>query len=163
MNMNEKQIFAIDPGPIQSAYCKIDADTYRPLVFDKVDNDLLKERLIDYLHNGGKTVVCEMVSCYGKGVGRSIFDTCITIGELNQIVKDVAGMKMTYINRPDVKKNICSQRKAKDSDVLRALQSRFGNKGTKQNPGFFYGFRADIWQAFALGVTYIDKLEASNI
>ena len=36
-------------------------------------------------------------------------------------------------------------------------------KGTKANPGWFYGFRADIWQAFALAVYVADKLEAGEL
>lgn len=29
-------------------------------------------------------------------------------------------------------------------------------KGTKANPGWFYGFRADVWQAHALAVYAAD-------
>ena len=40
--------------------------------------------------------------------------------------------------------------------MRQALKDRFGDKGTKKKPGHFYGFSKDIWQAYALGVYWID-------
>ena len=45
----------------------------------------------------------------------------------------------------------------KDGNVRQALIDRFGVVGTKKDPGWFYGFHADIWQAYAVGVTYMDR------
>jgi len=52
-----------------------------------------------------------------------------------------------------------------DSQIITYLADRFApdthncGKGTKDDPGFFYGFKGDIWQAYALGIAYIDMLD----
>ena len=64
--------------------------------------------------------------------------------------------------RIQVKQHICHDSRAKDSNIIQALVDRFAygernrGKGTKKEPGFFYGFKADVWQAFALAVTWYD-------
>jgi hypothetical protein len=49
--------------------------------------------------------------------------------------------------------------KAKDSNIRQSLIDRFGVVGVKNNQGWFYGFKSDIWSAYAVGCTYLDRLE----
>ena len=155
------KILAIDPGNIESAYCVIDADTYKPTMFAKVDNEYLKSWI--YTHdNLFEILVIEMVASYGMPVGKEVFDTCTWIGRFIQMA-DYEGRNYKYIYRKDEKMNICNSMKAKDSNIRQALIDRFGQVGTKKNPGWFYGFKADIWSAYAVGITYLDMQKKGEI
>ena len=152
-------ILAIDPGNIQSAYVLM-SDDYRPLQFGKVVNEDLLAMLTDPRCNCPKfdRVAIEMISSYGMKVGMEIFDTCRWIGRYEQ----AARVPAIRIFRKDVKKAICGGVRGNDSTVMAALQDRFGGKGTKNNKGWFYGFHDDIWAAYAVGCTYLDKIESEE-
>lgn len=145
-------ILAIDPGNTHSAYCFIDKD-YKPKSFGKVCNHELMEIIY-------KTdTVIEMVESYGMPVGKEVFDTVLWIGRM---IQKIGEENVTLIGRKKVKVNLCNSVRAKDSNVRQALMDRFGDKGTAQAPGWFYGFKADIWSAYAIGVTYLDIEEELN-
>jgi len=148
-------ILAIDPGNTQSAYVLID-HTYRPILFGKCDN----EEILDVIDTYIVTTVVEMVASYGMPVGAEVFETCVWIGRFWQAADH---RTKTKIYRKDVKMNICHSMKAKDSNIRQALIDRFGKVGVKKNPGWFYGFKADIWAAYAVGVTYLDKQAQEKI
>jgi hypothetical protein len=147
-------ILAIDPANIESAYVIMDND-YKPLEIGKVENDMLSQILSknrDYVDE----VVIEMIASYGMSVGKTVFDTCVWIGRFTEI----AGAEKTkYVYRKDVKMNLCNSMRAKDTNIRQALIDRFGVVGVKKDKGFFYGFKADIWAAYAVGVTYLDTKE----
>jgi len=154
-------ILAIDPGNVQSAYVLID-ENLKPIDFNKLDNKILLNKLIDddftseYQH-----LVIEMIASYGMVVGKHVFDTCVWIGKFDQAIYG-KNKQRHFMYRKDVKMNLCQSMKAKDSSIRRALIDRFAQhdykngKGTKKNPDWFYGFKADIWQAYALAVTYFE-------
>lgn len=155
------KILAIDPGNIKSAYCLIDTNTYKPSSFGKQDNNWL----LGFMNTQGALfdkVIIEMIASYGMPVGKEVFDTCVWIGRFKQIAES-QDLEVEYIYRKDEKMNICHSMKAKDSNIRQALIDRFGEVGTKKNPGWFYGFKADIWQAYAVGVTYLDMQKRGEI
>ena len=152
-------IIAIDPANEQSAFVIMDKENYQPMFFDKVYNDelimILEDRKYDKL-------VIEMVSNYGLNVGASIFETCVWIGRFVQIAHS-RNIPFEYIYRKDVKKHfgVITRSKEKlhnaDSQIRTKLINRFGVVGVKSNQGYFYGFKSDIWQSYAVGVTYLDR------
>lgn len=150
-------ILAIDPGNIESAYVVMD-DDLKPIEFGKVENWIL----LGYMYGDRFTALkvdksaIEMVACYGMPVGKEVFETCVWIGRFYEVLNMELDMEPTFIYRKDEKINLCGSMKAKDGNIIQALKDRFGDKGTKKNPGWFYGFSADVWQAYAVGVTYYD-------
>ena len=143
-------VLAIDPGNIESAYCILDKETYKPIEFGKLPNEEVLEKV---KHSNYNNLAIEMIASYGMPVGREVFDTCVWIGRFAQASYCYA----EYIYRKEEKINLCGSMKAKDSNIRQALIDRFGDVGVKKAPGFFYGFKSDIWAAFAVGCTYLDK------
>lgn len=150
-------ILAIDPGNVESAYVLM-SKTHNPIKHGKVKNEELL-KLIDDLHRIHEydTVVIEMIASYGMAVGASVFETCVWVGRYLEAAERIAGVTVTRMFRKEVKMNICGTMKAKDSNIRQALIDRFGQVGTTKNKGWFFGFKSDIWAAYAVGVTYIDR------
>lgn len=156
-------ILAIDPGNLQSAYVVMGRDL-RPLEFKKAENEELLARIPQLMDRyGDLSLALEMVASYGMPVGASVFETCVWIGRFWQAC--IALPRKALVYRIDEKLTLCRDSRAKDANIRQALIDRFapntpnGGKGTKKVPGWFYGFFADVWQAYAVGVTYYDKEE----
>ncbi len=147
-------IFSIDPGNVYSAYAILD-DRLRPIKFGKVENQKMITIINEERRPGMKFAV-EMVASYGMAVGKEVFETCIWIGRFVETINLRNGAEPTLIYRKEEKMNLCGNMRAKDSNIRQALIDRFGQIGTKKNPGWFYGVKADVWAAIAVGVTYHD-------
>jgi hypothetical protein len=162
------RILAIDPGNTESAYVVVDQITCRPIEFGKVPNDELLgelEGLTTYGHPTSCDVVAiEMIASYGMAVGAEVFETCVWIGRYQQQIhaRGSYGVPVDLVKRHPVKVHHCHSAAAKDSNISQALVDRFApgrpnrGKGTKADPGWFYGFAADVWQAYALAVYIAD-------
>lgn len=155
-------IIAIDPGNKESAYVMI-RDGMKPVDFGKYENrELLNMITLPGLPNKA-TVVIEMVASYGMAVGKEVFDTCVWIGRFSQAAES-AGMTVQYIYRAEEKMALCGNMRARDANIRQALIDKYARhdlkngKGTKANPDWFYGFKADIWAAYAVAHTYCEKM-----
>lgn len=147
------EILSIDVGTTETGYCLMDKDTYKPIKFGKINNEellkIVKEEEYDEL-------VYEEFQSYGMPIGVSTITSITWNGRYIQSALD-RGKKVNFVYRKEEKMNLCGSMKAKDSNIRQALIDRFGEVGVKSNPGFFYGFKKDIWSAFAVGCTYLDK------
>lgn len=155
-------LLAIDPGDEYSAFVFIDIETYKPLYFAKEMNEDAMVHMIDFVkENNVRSVAIEMVASYGMAVGRSVFETCVQIGRFAERFR-MLGCIVDFVYRKDEKMCICGQMRAKDSNIRQALIDRFAKfdfkngRGTKNNPDWFYGFKADVWAAYSVGAVWID-------
>lgn len=156
------KILAIDPGNEKSAWCFIDPETLKPIDFGKDVNNVVLAAIQNMSYC---RIVIERVASYGMAVGREVFETCEWVGRFTQ----AARVTPAYIYRRDEKLHICGDSRAKDANIRRALIDRFAKhdlkngKGTKKNPDWFYGFSADVWAAYAVGITYIETYKKSTV
>ena len=159
-------ILAIDPGNTHSGIALIEPGTCRPVRVAKMPNAEVLEliRTTGYHH-----LSIEMIASYGMAVGKEVFDTCVWIGRFIQRHEEDreawSADRCALVYRREVKLHHCHSAKAKDANITQALIDRFAygqpnrGKGTKAQPGWFYGFAADIWQAYALAVHTNDTRE----
>ena len=158
-------ILAIDPGTTQSAYCLMRAADQSCVEFGIHANAALPGMVLEEYPVG--RVVIEMVASYGMPVGRDVFETCVWIGRFAQIAEDW-DVPVDFVYRRDVKLHLCGSAQANDANIRHALIDRYAahdrksGKGTKKNPDWFYGFSKDVWAAYAVGVTYIDRKDEEH-
>jgi Holliday junction resolvasome RuvABC endonuclease subunit len=162
------RILAIDPGNTESGYAVIERGTCKPIDIGKISNGLLRA----FIRNGQLLVAVdhvaiEMVEGRGMPVGKDVFETVVWVGRFRELVDTRfvdpdANISLVY--RRNVKLHHCGSSKAKDSNITQALVDRFASgipnhgKGSKAEPGWFYGFKADIWAAYALAVYAADQI-----
>ncbi len=148
-------LLAVDTGTEKSAYVIVDTVSYEILDAKKIPNE---DMLVLVRYGYYDDCVVEMFSSYGGGSGREVFESVVMVGRVMEacVPRGFVGRR---IRRLDVKKHICQTVNANDAAVIRALKDRFGDKGTKDQHGYFWGMRSDCWQAFALAVAYIDNMK----
>jgi len=152
-----RKLLAIDPGTLESAYVIVwkDCNSYEIIDKGKVSND----NMLEIVRSQGRDVeiAIEMIASYGMPVGGETFLTVLWIGRFYEASKCYdKSFSRSLIYRMEEKLHLCHSNKANDASISQALRDRFGNKGTKKQPGFFYGFSKDIWQAFAVAITYFE-------
>lgn len=158
----------IDPGNIESAYVVVADDLSEVLEKGKVENHELMKLLTRFkLTYDIRYVAIEMIASYGMAVGASVFDTCVWIGRFKEHCLKLL-WEVEFVYRKEEKMLLCNSMRAKDSNIRQALVDRFApntpnkGKGYKSNPGFFYGFKSDIYAALAVACVFYEKMKESG-
>ncbi len=147
-------IFAIDPGPRQSAFVKWDSKNELITDYKIVENNELMHLVRKV--SPVETIVCEMIQGFGMPVGKEIFETVLLVGQIKEAsLRTGHGLNLVY--RKEIKQHFCGTNRAKDANIRRVLIDRFGEPGTKKNPGKLYGIKKDEWSALAVGVYFADQ------
>lgn len=168
LEVRKMAFIGIDPGNIESAYVVVADDLSEVLEKGKVENHELMKLLTRFkLTYDIRYVAIEMIASYGMAVGASVFDTCVWIGRFKEHCLKLL-WEVEFVYRKEEKLLLCNSMRAKDSNIRQALVDRFApntpnkGKGYKSNPGFFYGFKSDIYAALAVACVFYEKMKESG-
>jgi len=150
-------VFAIDPGPVLSAYVLLDQNC-QIAKCGKVSNHELRA-LIPMVAALNPIFAIEQIASFGMAVGAEVFETCYESGRLAQCTPNPDAV--LRVKRIEVKSHICHSAKANDANIRQALIDRYNGKdaaiGKKAKPGPLYGVSGDMWAALAVGLTVLDR------
>ena len=164
-------VLAIDAGSTETGYCLVHTSTYSPIQFGKIPNEevlnVIKESAQKYnsLH-----IAIEQFAFYGSKnpIGSTTIDAITWNGKFIREA-EILDVGYTFVYRREEKMNLCGTMRCGDKEIKHALIGRFAKhdlkkgKGTKKHPDFFYGFAADMWSAFAVATTYLDKQKGQKV
>ena len=157
------EILAIDPGTTESAYVGWNGED---MLFKRKEPNIDVLWLLRKYDGDIRHLVIEEINPYT--MGKTIRDTILWSGRFQEAWENRQGhlfRPVQYLSRNDVRQALCGAGSPKINDkvIKQALIDRFAygqknfGKGTKKEPGFFFGFSKDIWQAFALAVAFYYK------
>jgi len=161
-------IFAVDPGPEQSALVIYEPSAARIVEHVTAENPLLLDRFSHRTRAASDWLVVEQVASFGMAVGADVFETVFWTGRFIQAWAGYhASMPWARVKRHEVKTHLCHSMRAKDANIRQALIDRFGPTkdraiGTKNKPGQLYGISGDQWSALAVAVTWADQHHADG-
>lgn len=169
-----KYIIAIDPGTEQSGVCIVRSEDYKPLWCAKVLNEVLFDQVClvtEHLQISFRDCALVIERMYNpSSVSSHVFLTCEWIGRFDVLFSEKAWLsgETAYLYRYEEYRFLLGKDYShSDKGIKAALVDRFAygernyGKGTKKNPGWFYGFAEDAWSAYAIAVTYLDKVAVS--
>jgi len=155
------KILAIDPGTTKSGvvnWIKTAPErgsmTDRNFITDPqiITNEEVLAAIPGYLYLDARRfdlVVIEWIQSQGMAVGKTTFETCLWVG---RFVEEAThrNIPVRCVPRGAIKMHHCGSMRAKDGNISQSLRDKYGEKGTKADPGFFFGVASHAWQACAV-------------
>lgn len=180
MNYN---VIGIDPGTKESAVVIYRPKSTEPIIYNGIlENDVMVEFIRQYKSSydqfeleslfaienvvtmgGGNKAKAANSTSPGSAIGASTLETMYWVGRFSEAW--LSRFKKTYytrVRRVEVIINMTGvmqrrSNKTKDTEIREKLISRFGQQGTKKNPGPLYSIANDEWSALAIAVTAWDQ------
>lgn len=147
-------LHAIDPGSARSGFVTMSFD-FEIREKGKLDNEEICDILSENCMKADGLVI-EMPQPY-QFTPKTVLQTCVWLGRFLQAFY---GPSWT-ITRQHVRMYMCGTARSDDAMVRKEIIHRYGPPGTKAEPNIFYNdatvkMNNDIWQAYALGITFLD-------
>ena len=151
-------IIGIDPGNKESGYVIVSNGKIEQS--GVMENSLLLQSLANFEEmDFPRIIAIEWIHSMGMAVGKEVFETCLWAGRFAERSGDAP---IRLIPRGVIKHHHCGKTTAKDANVAQSLRDKYGQKGTKAEPGYFFGVSSHAWQAFAVAAYVMEGAEHAN-
>ena len=142
-------IIGIDPGAKQSGFV-VWNPTSKTITYSYIgENDFLLGCIREAPPKS--IVAIEQLRGYGLRVGNDTFDSIWWSGRFAQAAKS-SGMPFVILPRADICNHLTDNPKCGDKGIRDALIDRYGQPGSKKEPGRLYGIKSHLWAALAAAV-----------
>jgi hypothetical protein len=158
-------LYAVDPGPLQSALVVLEQSPRGVTVREHCT--ALNAVILAKLHCAplGAELVIEQIEAMGMAVGHEVFETVYWTGRFYETWPNEDRYRLP---RRPIKLHLCGSMRATDANVRTALLDRFGPGrelaiGTIKKQGPLYGCKGHEFAALAVGVTWLEQRAGATI
>lgn len=172
----KRRIISIDPGPKLCAWvsflttasqgCPVSGSN-TTIEECEIENTASAIRCFSKLDRWTSEMVIELpVTHHGS---RAVDSTILAVGRLAQFSISQSG-NPELLTRGRIVAHMIGKNEKSDARIIGNIRERIGGfgasmksvKGSKKEPGPLYGFRGDIWQAFAVGIAFVEGAEVEK-
>lgn len=142
-------VIGIDPGAKQSGLVEWNPVAKAVMYKGILDNDHIPFCICSAPPKS--IVAIEQLRGYGLRVGNDTFDSIFWSGRFAQAAKS-SGMPFFMLPRADICNHLTDNPKCGDKGIRDALIDRYGQQGSRKEPGRLYGIKSHLWAALAVAV-----------